>query len=92
MLTADDWFRQLGQGQADKCIGDGPRVRRQPPRRSDRQARAGPGSARRADRDASKGAANPLYAETAATPLEGRRETLRARLAAPRHTGPGVVV
>jgi hypothetical protein len=22
MLRADDWFRQLGQGQAGQCIGD----------------------------------------------------------------------
>ena len=36
-------------------FGDGPRVRRQPLRRSDRRARAGPGSARRDPRHARKG-------------------------------------
>ena len=49
----------LTQPRLRECIGDGPRIRRQPRWRSDRQALARPGSVRRADRDVSKGAANP---------------------------------
>ena len=53
-------------------FGDGPRVRRQPPRRPDRRGRADPGSARRDPRHAREGAANSLSAETAAAERPSR--------------------
>ena len=71
-------------------IGDGPRVRRQPLRRSDRQARARPASTRRDPRDARKGAANSPSAEIAAKLLEGDARRY-AHVAAPRRSQPGAV-
>lgn len=85
-----DRFRSSGALVSRLRLGDGQRVRRQPRRRSDRRARARSGSVRRDDRDAAKGAANSLSAETAAKSLEGRRDTLRAR-GASRRTRPRVV-